>query len=365
MRKLMAAVLLMFLLTGCSGDQRILEKLGMVQTSSFDLLDDHKLKVTSCIPVIDPDSSVSREILTAKTNSLKEARVEFSRQTDLRVVSGQIRNFLFGLELAKEGLEDYIDTLLRDPSIALGVKVTVVNGDASELLSKEYKSHVDTGRYINHLVEKEGHVRSIPPTSLYEFSRDYHDDGIDPVVPIIKDAGDKAVIDGIALFRDDRYVSKISAKDGIIFALFRGDLKQGEMAFQLEPKKGKKVMMMFTSILSKRKIKVHHLGENRFRVDLFANLQGSILEYTGPNNLTKGQERHEVEREISDHINSKAAEMIRQMQQHKIDSLGIGIYVRNSLSYKEWTNLDWRKVYPEVEVVCHTKVTIKDYGKYM
>jgi spore germination protein len=52
------------------------------------------------------------------------------------------------------------------------------------------------------------------------------------------------------------------------------------------------------------------------------------------------------------------------MQQAKTDALGIGRYVRNSLSYKEWTSLNWREVYPQIEVECHVKVTIKDYGKY-
>lgn len=102
------AVLL--LLTGCKSDERILEKLGMVQTSSYDLLENNKLKVTSCVPVIDPNSTIRRELLSAEVDSIKEARLDFSRQTDLKVVSGQLRDSLFGAKLAKAGVEDYIDT---------------------------------------------------------------------------------------------------------------------------------------------------------------------------------------------------------------------------------------------------------------
>nr|WP_246354429.1 Ger(x)C family spore germination protein [Paenibacillus phytohabitans] len=344
-------LLLPLLLTGCKSDERILEKLGLVQTASYDLAENNRIKVTSCVPVIDPDSSARRELLSTVSDSIKEARIMFSRQTDLTVVSGQLRDALFGLKLAKAGLGDYIDTLLRDPSIALGVKVTIINGDA--------------GRYINHLLEKEAAGNSIPNTTLYEFSRDYNDDGIDPVAPIVKDSGDKAVIDGIALFQEDRYRMKIPAQDGIFFGLFRDDLRQGEAALHLGEEDGRPVVVMFSSLLNSRKVKVHRLGPGRFKVELLANIQGSVLEYTGHHYLNKAGVRQQLERDIADVIMAKAKEMVSQMQQHNVDSLGIGIQIRNTLSYKEWNQMNWREVYPQVEIECKAKVTIKDYGKYM
>ncbi|OMF21635.1 hypothetical protein BK132_32335 [Paenibacillus sp. FSL H8-0259] len=358
-------LLLPLLLTGCKSDERILEKLGLVQTASYDLAENNRIKVTSCVPVIDPDSSARRELLSTVSDSIKEARIMFSRQTDLTVVSGQLRDALFGLKLAKAGLGDYIDTLLRDPSIALGVKVTIINGDAGEILAKDYEPHTDTGRYINHLLEKEAAGNSIPNTTLYEFSRDYNDDGIDPVAPIVKDSGDKAVIDGIALFQEDRYRMKIPAQDGIFFGLFRDDLRQGEAALHLGEKDGRQVVVMFSSLLNSRKVKVHRLGPGRFKVELLANIQGSVLEYTGHHYLNKAGVRQQLERDIADVIMAKAKEMVSQMQQHNVDSLGIGIQIRNTLSYKEWNQMNWREVYPQVEIECKAKVTIKDYGKYM
>lgn len=84
----------------------------------------------------------------------------------------------------------------------------------------------------------------------------------------MKDDGNKVLIDGIALFQEDRYVTKVSAKDGIIFGLFRDDLRQGEIAINLGQEDGKQVVVMFSSLLNKRKIKVHHLGDGRFKIDL-------------------------------------------------------------------------------------------------
>lgn len=364
-KRLSAVLLMMMLLTGCNSDQRILEKLGMVQTASYDLAENDQLKTTISVPVIDPESSERRHLLTAVTDSLKEARVQLSKQIDLRLVSGQLRSVLFGLNLAKEGLADHIDTLLRDPSIALGVQVAVVDGDAGKLLSKTFKPNKDTGTYVNHLLKKESSSNIIPPTTLYEFTREYHDDGIDPIAPMVKDEGDRAGISGIALFQDDRFVMKIPAKDGIIFALLRGDIKQGELSLNLGERNGRKVMVMFSSMMNKRKVSVQHIGDNRFKFTIAASIQGSVLEYTGHEDLTQSEKRHKLEGDVAEYIRDKAQEMVRQLQQNNVDSIGIGQYVRNSLTYKAWKSLDWRKAYPGVEVECRVKVTIKDYGKYM
>lgn len=93
-------------------------------------------------------------------------------------------------------------------------------------------------------------------------------------------------------------------------------------------------------------------------------MQGSVLEYTGEDKLSDPATRHKLEEQIAKSITDKAEELIRQMQQAKTDALGIGRYVRNSLSYREWTSLDWREVYPQIEVECRARIIIKDYGKY-
>ncbi|WP_150269614.1 Ger(x)C family spore germination protein [Paenibacillus tepidiphilus] len=364
-KRIAAMLALVLLLTGCSTDQRILDRLGMVQTAAFDSTEGGKLLVTASIPVIDPNTEEHREILQAETDSVKEARLVFSRQTDLRVVSGQMRELLFGMDLAEKGLWKYVETQLRDPSVGFSVKLTIVDGKAGELLAAEHKPHADTGRYITHLLEKEASGNNIPATTLYEFSRDYNDDGIDVIAPIVSDGSDKVRVSGIALFAGDRMVMRVPVKEGLIFALCRGKLKRGEAALDLEGQSGKREVAVFSSVTSKRKVKVHRLPDGRFKVDLYVSLQGSVLDYTGQRTLKEEADRHELEKEVALSIEDKAEQLIRQMQQKKTDALGLGQYVRNSLSYKAWEDMDWREMYPEVEVKCHAKVKIKDYGKYM
>src|SRR5690606_15864246 len=144
-----------------------------------------KILVSVTLPKSNPETGkVESENLYAIAATSKEARLKFAMQTELFLVSGQLRNALLGLDLAKKGIENYVDTLLRDPEISPRVRITVVNGNTHDLLFKKYPQHPRTGQYIDRMIAKESRVHAIPSITLHHFARDYYDEGIDPVVPM-------------------------------------------------------------------------------------------------------------------------------------------------------------------------------------
>lgn len=58
--------------------------------------------------------------------------------------------------------------------------------------------------------------------------RDYYDDGTDPIAPLLVVKGDNVEIDGIALFKKDRYIGKISTEQTVMFAILHKSLKIAE-----------------------------------------------------------------------------------------------------------------------------------------
>ncbi|WP_027084569.1 Ger(x)C family spore germination protein [Cohnella panacarvi] len=363
--RILILTLVATLLAGC-GDKRILEDLGFTQTTSYDLLPTGELDITLSIPLADPEAKSKRMILRTTSVSSKESRIKMAMQTHLNLVSGQLRNSIFGLTLSKEGIWNHIDTLIRDPSISPQVKVTVINGNAGELLRKDYKQQPRTGKYIDKMLQKEAEGQNVPKVTLYHFARDYYDDGIDPIAPVLKDIGDHIAIDGIGLFRDDRYMTKIEPKDALIFAFLRGRFKQGELSVDLSREThSDKQMAMLSGLMSTRKVKVN-LGRNGQTTVTFAiRITGSILEYIGPYNLSDHSDKKKLENQIASHIIDKSEVMVRMMQKHKVDSLGIGTHVRNRMSYKAWKSMNWNDdVYPKVRVLFDVSVKIKDYGKF-
>ncbi|GMK40622.1 germination protein XA [Paenibacillus sp. CCS19] len=369
--RLFLTVALLVFIAGC-GDQRILEKLGFIQTTSYDLAPDkddeseQKLLISVTIPRPDSGSGnggVSREFLTAIASTSKGGRMNLSSQTELQLVSGQLRNTLFGISLARQGIWKHIDTLVRDPSISPRVKITVVNGNAHDLLAKNYPSHPRTGQYIDRMLEKESHSQVIPSTSLYQFTKDYFDDGIDPIAPIIKEVDGSIKIDGIALFQKDRYIMKIEPKQTLIFAFMRKDIKQGEITVDLTDENRSNEHVTLSSLVSHRSVKVTPAKGN-FRVDINVKVTGSVLEYIGVLDLEKEQDRSTIERLVSEHVQANAEKLIAAMQRNRVDSLGLGKYIRSTLNYAQWHKLNWRDTYPNLEVKCHVNFRIKDYGMF-
>ncbi|WP_145036277.1 Ger(x)C family spore germination protein [Paenibacillus sp. Y412MC10] len=357
-------LLLCILPLGGCGDQRILEDLGFIQTTSYDMLPDGNLAISVSIPQADPETSTKREVLTATAKSSKEAKMIMSRQTGMLLVSGQLRNVLFGRSMAEHGLHGHLDTLYRDPAISSQVKISVVEGNAGELLIDDYKQHPRTGRYIDMLLEKEALGQTIPKVTLFNFARDYFDQGVDPVAPMIK-KHDKNYIttNGIALFKDDRYVTKIEPQDALIFSFLKGKFREGQLNIDLSAG-DKNEVVMFSSLISSRKVKVVRGDRGIDKVTFNVKISGSVLEYIGDARLSNDRERHELEQRISQYISKKADAMVSLMKQHQIDNLGIGRYVRNRIGYEQWKRMDWRQELQKLQVECLIDVHIKEYGKF-
>jgi spore germination protein len=368
MRRAIAMTLLLALplLAGCGDtDRRIIEDVGFIAMASYDALPgktgkrakDEGLYVGISVPIVDPKAKQRREVLGTEARSSKDARLMLAARTDRTLVSGQLRNAVFGAELAKRGIWEQMDTLRRDPYIGQRVKISVVNGNAFELLSAEFGPHRLTAQYLNDLLNKEAAEHVIPLTMLFKFAREYFDDGIDPVAPVLRNAGDHIEIDGIGLFQDDRLVGKIDLDAAPYFSLLRGSYRSGELSLELE--NGDHAMLNFIS--NRRKLKVTRASSN-IVVDVSLRIEGQMLEYFGDSKLIDPDNQAKLERAMEEAIAKKCEDVVRTMQAKKADAIGFGQYVRNRIGYARWKKLDWRETFPRIDVRVTVDVLIRDYG---
>lgn len=360
-RACLGLIVVLVLLAGC-GDQRILERTGFIQSTSHDLHSDGKIRYALSLPIANPDIKAKSGYLKTIADNTKEARIILARKTNLLLVSGQLRTALFGMSLAQKGIWEHMDTLIRDPTISEQVKVIVVNGEADSLLEKHFGEFPRTAQYIDRLIEKEAKGNTIPETTVYSFSRDYYDDGIDPIAPIIKDAGDSIQVDGIGLFRDGQYVDKIVPDESILFSFLLDSFKKGELNIDLRTVEPRSKAVMLSALNSSRKISVDHGGTGPRNVVIDVNVKASILEYIGELNLGNDADKQKLEQAISEHLTKRAERIVSFLQEEKIDSIGIGKHVRNSMDYSAWKSLSWREEFSKINVRCKIKLKIKDYG---
>ncbi|SFD82376.1 spore germination protein [Paenibacillus catalpae] len=362
--RILLVVTILIMLPGC--DYRILERIGFTYAASYDAAPENQVEIGISIPRADPTIDLVRELHSAVGKSSKDARVKFANETDLLLVNGQIRVLLYSEALARKDLSNEINSILRDTSISPLVKISLVNGNAKDMLFKDYKQHLSTDKYINRLLEKASTNNRIPKTTLYEFERDYYDDGIDPIAPILKEQAEDITVDGIGLFRGYKYIGKIYNKDVLLFSILRGKFKKGDMGLDLDSVRdndGSHEYIMFTSVVSNRAVHVKHNANGPIHVTIAANFKGSIHEYIGDLKLSKDADRHQVEKKVSEILSERGNRLVKQLQQYNVDSLGIGMHVRNSMSYEAWKALNWSEEYPRIKVDCQIHFKAKDYGK--
>lgn len=368
-RRLMALITFILLLTGCT-DQHIIERAGFVRTIAYDLSgegENTKLRVTVSIPKSNHEDAI---VYSSLAESGKKAKMIFDRQNNRRLVNGQLRQVVFGERLARRGVWSNMDTLTRDPSIGSRLHIIVSESDPHHILIRnDYPQGPTAGEYIDTLIRTEAKAGEIPDTTLYTFTRDYYDDGIDPVATILKEKKDSLSVDGIALFKNDRYVGKIEADDRMFFALLHHGVRAGDLNVGIQTERNIEEQATLEYLSSKRKIKVlstRGIREGRpIQVALRIKLSGSLLEYIGELDMKKRSDQRKLEAELEKAINRKCQNLIDHMQEKKSDPMGIGQYVRNSVPHSVWKQLKWEEVFSKADISVHVDVKIRDYGKLL
>ncbi|MBB3130688.1 spore germination protein [Paenibacillus rhizosphaerae] len=368
-RLLMMMTAVILLLTGCT-DQHIIERAGFVRTIAYDLSgegENTKLRVTVSIPKSNHEDAI---VYSTMAESGKKAKMIFNRHNNRRLVNGQLRQVVFGERLARRGVWSNMDTLTRDPSIGSRLHIIVSESDPHHILIRnDYPQGPTAGEYIDTLIRTEAKAGEIPDTSLYTFTRDYYDDGIDPVATILKEEKESLSVDGIALFKNDQYVGKIEAEDRMFFALLHHGVRAGDLNVSIQSERDLEEQATLEYLSSKRKIKVlstRGIREGRpIQVALRIKLSGSLLEYIGELDMKKPSDQRKLEAELEQTINRKCQKLIDHMQEKKSDPMGIGQYVRNSIPHSVWKQLKWEEVFSKADISVHVDVKIRDYGKML
>ncbi|MDR9854898.1 Ger(x)C family spore germination protein [Paenibacillus sp. VCA1] len=367
MKVKLVCLVLIVVLTGCT-DEHILEKSGFIRTIAYDKESGEQgnlMRVTISIPKSNHQDAI---VYSVRAKSDKDAKSHFDRQNNRKLVTGQLRQVLFGEKLAREGIWKHLDSLRRDPMIGSRMHVIIAEEDPYHiLLRNDYPQGPTAGEYIDTLIQAEAKAGDIPDSSLYTFSRDYYDEGIDPVTTIIKEQKESLIIDGIALFKDDKYVGKVEPSDRMFFGLLHHNIGAGDLYLNLKEDHDDSEQASLQFLRSRRKIHVvsasNLLQGKRLKVDMDIKVEGSLLEYIGDLDMKKQAEQHKLEEEIRKAIQAKCRSLIRMLQEKQTDPFGIGQYVRNSLPVGVWHRLDWRKVYADADISVRVHVRIKDYGK--
>ncbi|OLS36208.1 Ger(x)C family spore germination protein [Bacillus sp. MRMR6] len=364
MGKLLSVFLCVLLTAGCA-QQKIIDDLALINAVGYDKINNQEtpLKVTITFPMISKDGQYDRKTITVYGKSSKDAKGKARYQTNLLLESGQLRVALFGSELAKDGLVPYVDTIVRDPSIGSRVMLALGKNEANELLSLQINNEGQNATFLEQFITKLNVESRAVHYNIYQFLRDYYDDGTDPVLPVFKVDKKNIAFDGIGLFQGDKLKKILNTQDTNILFLLRKRIKHGNIGLGIETREEKKAQIMLSYVQTTHRMKVK-MEQDKPVVTIDLKVIGDILEYMGEEDLSDPEIKKETEKLISEELKRKGEELIAQFQELQVDPLGVGGYVRNKMNYKRWQELDWYNMYKDMNIGLKVEVKINSSGKW-
>jgi spore germination protein len=356
MRKWLMTFLSLLLMTGCV-DKEILDDISLEVARSYDWLSENQVEGTTLIYSVLPDKAVKNTTITTTASSTREVFQKLQRQAPDPLAEGSIELFLFGKELARAGLIDYLDAPLRNASIGARPYLITVDGNAKELIQGKYGS---TGNaiFISNLLKHNIKSENLPKTNLHLFINDYYQLGKTGYLPQLKKVSEELVeLNGISLFGTDKIseVDTIEWDKMFFFKLLVDNFSEGSIKVQ----RGKDEALI-RNLISKNKMKL--TKRNPYAITVNIELEGIVREYTGHGSFTD-QVIRQYEKELEKQIKTECETMIKRFQDKGIDPIGFGFFIKTrTRGFKIDENWETGDVYKNLSVKVVPNVKILESG---
>ncbi|TLS38218.1 Ger(x)C family spore germination protein [Pseudalkalibacillus caeni] len=353
-KKVLMFCLCLSLLSGCV-QQEIVDDINLLTAIGYDLEEDDKVIGTAVVPVYDAEGKVSNIVYEAETRASKELRSKFNAESPDPFVSGKLEVALYSKKLAEQkGIIKLIDALERDPSIGSRVFLAVAATDVSEMIEAKY-GDIDTGRYLSEILEHNSDRGILAETNFHSFIYSYHAIGEDPFLPLLVLNEDKVKIDGIALFKKDKMVGKLSDEYLFTFKVLKQKFSTNDV---FTVNLNDDIYASVFNIKSRRKFSFENLNEVP-EVTIHFSITAIIKEYSGTN-ITPAVIK-EIEARMEKDLKKKSEHIISKIQDLNADTLGIGREVRGRTRDK-WSNKRWDELYPSIKIKVVPDVKIRETG---
>ncbi|WP_249870219.1 Ger(x)C family spore germination protein [Oceanobacillus saliphilus] len=355
---------------------RQLEERGVINTRGVDIAEDssNQIETTIISYQFDAESEEITTTLSGTGHTIKGAREDASTEAGFILSPGQIRLELYGKEAAQKGILPYISSAVRDARVSDTMLLAVTNTSAKEILTEgQGELSLNTGQYLQYLIEKEIEEDSFPSTYLHDFTHIESDVGHDPVMPIIDLVENKPKISGIALFQDDKYVDEISLQEGYLVNLFQNTTTSTPLDISIPIKPFLKYIeknqdineddelhLHVTIERGKSKTKMPNVQDMHF--DTTINIDLFLLETSKLMSVDNEHVATLLEKEIEKAFTRQYETLFAKLQKAGTDPFGLGKIYRARQRDSNLTNEEWRKKFPDVTLNVNVNVKLTNYG---
>ncbi|MGM7700773.1 Ger(x)C family spore germination protein [Pseudalkalibacillus sp. Hm43] len=371
MKKVMMGFILpLLLLTGC-WDQHLIKDAHIVYIAAFDKGDNGNIKGSAIIRGFVASGgevgggTPQNEYVVAEGNNVRNVRMNIDRAVSGTFTASKTRVFLYSEDIAKEGLYPYLDIFYREPSSSLNARLAITKGEANKILEMRRVENTLIGEHTEELIRSSEVNTIVPKLDIQAVCPLFFDPGKDPIVPYIVRKEDKGeeVIDGLALFQDDKLTGILGLKDStLLLLLMNKKSKVARIVRKVHNDKELDIENYVTIHVSKSqsKMTVNASNGNIENVSFNIKIKANIVEYPA-DNLGSKKEIDQISKKLSKILTKDMNAMLQKVQEANSDPVGIG---RELIAFhpEVWKKLEWRKDYPTIPITAKVQVKIGENG---
>ncbi len=262
--------------TGC-WNYREINNLSIVSGVAVDKNEDGKYRITTEIVDLHEggkDAGIKSKKLESYGDTLFDAVRNTLEVTAGKLYWGHVEIVIFSQDVAKEGVVQFMDFLVRDSEPRQSVDILISREKtAGEIFNFESSTTEIRSHEINEMLDTQKNLSKTTKVQVYEFINALSDEGICAVMPVvgsIVNEGKKDLeLSGTAVFKQDKLVYMLNGDETKLFLYVMDKIKGGLLIIKDTTVKNKNSKLTLEIIKSKTKIKpVFIKGKLTMNIDI-------------------------------------------------------------------------------------------------
>ncbi|WP_197479909.1 Ger(x)C family spore germination protein [Paenibacillus swuensis] len=315
-------VILWLTLTGC-GSERIVNKIDLVHTIGYDQIGDN-IKASILVGDYKEKETMSATMYVANARSELGLMPALNTKTMGALEYGQLDMLIFGKDYARTGVEAVMNNLCHDPKISTRMQLAVADREAYDLLKASQVSQ--NSFLLSSLLRQNMKEGNLPEHNFHIALYDYYGKGRDLFAPYLIMEQNQAKLDGLALFRRDKYITHISLNQALLLKLLLQNARNGSYRLQLqlqENRKSETVLQINSSKVSYKFIKQKRSPLVSIQLDITAHIE----DMPQASEDQQAQQFRELENKVRKQLTTDLEKFIALCKDKRVDPMGLSDYV--------------------------------------
>ncbi|MEW9700009.1 Ger(x)C family spore germination protein [Paenibacillus sp. SI8] len=353
--------------SGCS-DRLDMEDSAISLLIGYDLDEDNQIHFFTMNPAFSKFATKKTQVVEVKTITTRQGRDQLDAQTAGVFHGRKLAVVLVSKRIVQH--EDWfrlMDVLFRDGKNAVSSKVVVYDGSLSEIMNLTMTDQPMLPLLLRGMIDTKSARSETVNTTMQELHRQIYEKGGTPSISEIQLYKGKAIkLSGIALLdHRGKYVTSLSAKETVLLKILQNNAKKSfsmTLSIPGESKTGPfhTDKLSFASNKIKTKIKTVY-REGKFQFDMKIQMHVGLSEHLFPYDVRN--QGKELEHKIAEQVQKQLDQLMKKIQEHQIDPIGLGVYAR-AFEYEQYKKVEdhWGEALAKADIHVTVKAAIGSMG---